>query len=273
MSGARTTNLNFMAQNKQYIDQMGRSIALEGHPQRIVSLVPSQSELLHYLGLNTELVGVTKFCVRPAELLATTTKIGGTKKVKHEVIERLAPDLIIGNKEENQQEDIERLAEHYPVWMSDVKTLDDALEMIESIGQLVNRAEAAKQLATDIAAAFGQLASAKKRRAAYFIWRKPYMVAAGDTFINELLDKAGYENVYAGKERYPQTTLEELATLAPEVILLSSEPFPFAEKHFDEIRRHIPTAKIHVVDGELFSWYGNRLLFAPNYFRALNEYW
>ncbi|MDX1942716.1 MAG: helical backbone metal receptor [Saprospiraceae bacterium] len=256
----------------EFVDQMRRRVSLEFPPQRVVSLVPSQTELLYDLGLDKEVIGITKFCIHPNEWFRSKTRVGGTKQVKLDIIEKLQPDLIIGNKEENEREQIEALAAKYPVWMSDIKSLDDAVNMIEAIGELVDKAENAKKLSERINVAFGAFQKeypAPTLPAAYFIWRKPYMVAASDTFVDEMLRIAGFVNVFAERKRYPHIPLEELAKTAPQVILLSSEPYPFKKKHFDEFKRVCPNAVIKLVDGELFSWYGSRLLHTPAYFRRL----
>ncbi|MCY7328817.1 MAG: helical backbone metal receptor [Saprospiraceae bacterium] len=254
-----------------FYDQLQRSVHLpQWPPRRIISLVPSQTELLYDLGLEQEVVGITKFCVHPPAWFQQKTRIGGTKTLDLQKIAALQPDLIIGNKEENDQAQIEALAGQYPVWLSDVSTLEDALEMILRIGSLTNRAAMARQLATDIRQAFeGLEVQQPLRRVAYFIWRKPYLVAADATFIHSMLVRAGFENVFAHRSRYPEITLSELAEAQPEVILLSSEPYPFAEKHFAALREVCPAARIQLLDGEMFSWYGSRLWQAPAYFQAL----
>src|SRR4051812_11307667 len=121
----------------RFTDQMGNAVELEGPPSRIVSLVPSQTELLFYLGLDKEVAGITKFCIHPAEMFHSKPRVGGTKKYDFEKIRQLAPDLIIGNKEENEQKQVEELQKLYPVWMSDIRNLADALQMIRSVGELV----------------------------------------------------------------------------------------------------------------------------------------
>ena len=254
-----------------FTDQMHRTITLEAFPpQRIVSLVPSQTELLHDLRLEEEVVGITKFCVHPEVWYRDKTRVGGTKTVHLEKVVTLQPDLIIGNKEENDREQIEALAARFPVWMSDVSNLADALDMIGRVGEITGTAAAAQGLVRKIARAFEKKqAPVKKIRAAYFIWRKPYMVAGSGTFIDAMLWEAGFENVFRQQERYPEIRLEDLAEAKPEVILLSSEPFPFSEKHFGAFQEACPKAEISIVDGEMFSWYGSRLLQAPGYFEKL----
>ncbi len=257
----------------QYQDQLNQIIQIPDKPQRIVSLVPSQTELLHYLGLDTEVVGITKFCVHPEEWFRSKVRIGGTKNPRIEKILELKPDLIIGNKEENRKEDIDVLSKECPVWMSNILTLEDALEMIEQVGAITQKHSAAQslsqQLKGDFAAYTDTLGQTTMKRAAYFIWQKPYMVAGKDTFINELLKHAGFDNIFGSIPRYPEISLEDLAANQPEVILLSSEPFPFQEKHFAPFQEACPNAKINIVDGEMFSWYGSRLLHSIEYFKAL----
>lgn len=255
-----------------FTDQMNRTMVVTYPPRRIVSLVPSQTELLHALGLEEAVVGITKFCVHPETWFRTKTRVGGTKQLHLDKIEALAPDLIIGNKEENDRSQIEALAEKFPVWMSDIQTLEDALEMIAQVGTLLNREAAASALRTSIEQQFARLAKPESiLRAAYFIWRKPYMVAAGSTFIDSMLQRAGFENVFGALSRYPEVTLEDLAKAKPDVILLSSEPYPFKNAHLEAFQRVCPLAVVQLVDGELFSWYGSRLLQAASYFRDLHK--
>lgn len=258
------------------IDQMQREVNVPIQPKRIISLVPSQTELLFYLGLNDEVVGITKFCVHPHAMFKSKPRVGGTKKYNFEKIASLTPDLIIGNKEENEQSQIELLEKEYPVWMSDIFTLADALAMIIAIGKIVNRSKAAEQLTQSIDNSFEHCKKAIQQfthrpRVAYFIWKNPTMVAASQTFINEMLQFAGFENIFTAESRYPQISDEKLAAAKPEVILLSSEPFPFKEKHVKEIQTVCPNADIKLVDGEIFSWYGNRLLLAGDYFIDLRS--
>ncbi|WP_316807230.1 helical backbone metal receptor [Pedobacter agri] len=255
---------------KSFTDQMGNEILINFPPKRIVSIVPSQTELLFDLGLDQEIVGLTKFCIHPIEKFAARTKVGGTKKLNIDLIKDLKPDLIIGNKEENTQSDIEELAEHFPVWMSDIFTLNDAMKTITQIGELVDREPEAGYLNHLISAGFNDLKTLAlqnqiDKKVAYLIWRKPYMAAGKNTFIDDVLLVNGMTNVIH-HERYPTITLEKLKYLNPQLILLSSEPYPFAEKHIEEIQKAIPNVSIKLVDGEMFSWYGSRLVKAVQYF-------
>lgn len=248
----------------EYLDQLKRRIALLSTPQRIISLVPSQTELLVDLGLEEKIVGVTKFCVHPLELKKRKTIVGGTKNYRMDVIDSLKPDLIIGNKEENEQVGIEELMGKYPVWMSDINTLEDSLEMIGSLGEMLAAEEKAEAIIKQLNSDF-EIPFHKKGSAIYLIWKNPIMVVGTDTFINEMLDFAGYENLIQ-TSRYPELSEKKLVELNPEHLLLSSEPFPFTESHIDFYQSLLPNSKISVVDGEIFSWYGSRLLKAKTYF-------
>lgn len=255
---------------KTFTDQMGRKVTINFPPKRIVSIVPSQTELLFDLGLDKEIIGLTKFCIHPIDKFAERTKVGGTKNLNIDLIKGLKPDLIIGNKEENTQSDIEELSEHFPVWMSDIFTLADAMKTIADIGTLVDRSPEASYLNHLIAAGFNDLKTLAQqnhinKKVAYLIWRKPYMAAGKNTFINDVLLTNGMTNVI-NQDRYPEITLEKLKTINCKLVLLSSEPYPFKEKHIEEIQNALPEAKIMLVDGEMFSWYGSRLVKAVQYF-------
>ena len=252
-------------------DQMGRRVDVPREPRRIVSLVPSQTELLFDLGVGDRVVGVTRFCIHPAEARERATSVGPTKQLDEARIEALAPDLVIGNKEENERAQIEAIAERWPVWMSDVGDLDDALEMIDAVGQLVSASDRAADLRRRIEAAFAALPRVQSRRALYLIWRRPWMGVGAGTFIDDLLARCGFVNVLteSGQSRYPELEDDALRALEPDLVLLSSEPFPFAEKHKPEVAALLPEAEIRLVDGEAFSWYGSRLVAAAETLGAL----
>jgi ABC-type Fe3+-hydroxamate transport system substrate-binding protein len=257
-----------------FTDQMGRSIKPDHWPpRRIISLVPSQTEFLADLGLEKEVVGITKFCVHPTDWFQNKKRVGGTKTLDFQKIEALKPDLIIGNKEENEQSQIESLRQHYPVWMSDIYTLVDALDMMRKLGELTGKSEPANKIATAVESNFKHPFPHPTHhlKVAYLIWRKPYMAAGNSTFIDAMLRYAGFENVFAHLSRYPEISTEMLAHVNPDVILLSSEPYPFSEKHIAALQEICPAAQIQLVDGEIFSWYGSRLLQAPAYFAELRE--
>ncbi len=238
-------------------------------PQRIVSLVPSQTELLFDLGLGARVVGVTKFCIHPAGAVSGVTKVGGTKQFRFDVIDRLQPDLVLCNKEENYREGIERLAAQYPVWMSDIYTLADALSMICTVGELTDTSVKAASLAEIIHNGFAGMVPAPPVRVAYFIWRNPWMVAGSQTFIDALLKHCGLTNVFGHLPRYPAVNETQLREARPDCLLLSSEPYPFGEKHREELQHLCPGSKVLLVDGEMFSWYGSRLVQSPAYLTSL----
>ncbi|MDB5250387.1 MAG: transporter substrate-binding protein [Segetibacter sp.] len=266
-------------------DQLNNIIQLSLPPQRIVSIVPSQTELLYELGLNEEVIGITKFCIHPPEWFQTKQRIGGTKNVNIDRVKALHPDLIIANKEENVKEQIEELQKVAPVWVSDIYTLDDALEMITTIGKLVNKQQRANDISTQVKNSFNQLIPLSRPiSSAYLIWKDPYMAAGGNTFINDMLDRCGFDNIFKRLSRYPEIDIPHMLTsnntgsaaLVPplflkhcEILLLSSEPYPFRPKHIDELNLQQVASKIVLVDGEMFSWYGSRLLRAPAYFQKL----
>lgn len=242
---------------------------LTGIPKRIISLVPSQTELLHYLGLEKETIGITKFCVHPDKWFRNKNRVGGTKNIDIQKIINLQPDLIIANKEENVKEQVEQVATRFPVWVSDVNTLEDAYQMIADIGTLTGKTSKAATLVSAIKFEFDKLPLLHSPLpACYLIWKDPYMTIGGDTFIHQMLQKSGYENVFAARLRYPQVSVNEIRESGCKVVLLSSEPYPFKQKHIDELQEQLPGVGIQLVDGEMFSWYGNRLLLAPSYFRA-----
>ena len=257
---------------RQVQDQMHRTVQVPSHPQRIISLVPSQTELLYDLGLGERVVGITKFCVHPETWFNSKHRVGGTKKVDMEKVRALKPDLIIGNKEENAKKDIQALEQDFPVWMSDVRDLNGALDMIAAVGEITGTSDKANAIRNGIAQAFGALKPMEEpRTVAYFIWREPYMVAGHGTFVNDMLLRLGLINVFdEGDARYPEITAKEVEDASPEVILLSSEPYPFQQKHLEEFKEICPDARVLLVDGELFSWYGSRLLKAPAYFAGLS---
>jgi len=251
----------------EYIDQLNRTLRIDQPPQRIISLVPSLTELLVDMRLEDRLVGVTKFCIHPKGLKEKKAIVGGTKNFRFDVIDELQPDLIIGNKEENYQEGIEALAEKHPVFMTDIYNLQDAYAMMASLGKITGKEVEAQRIIKLIKRGFRK-DFIYKGPTIYLIWQNPIMVVGKNNFVDHLLEKAGFTNLIT-EERYPEMTLEQLQALNPENVLLSSEPFPFREKHLEEYKRHFPYANVQLVDGELFSWYGSRLVQSPDYFEGL----
>ncbi len=253
-----------------YIDQTGKKINLQGTPSRIVSLVPSQTELLFDLGLAKEVVAITKFCVHPQQWFRTKTSIGGTKSINTDQVAALEPGLIIANKEENSKAQVEALSATCPVWISDISNLREAMQMITSIGEITGTLAKAQTIVEEIKTRFAQLVPAPAPlRTAYLIWQNPYMTVGGDTFIHSMLSHCGFENIFTNLQRYPAITIEEIKNHHCQLLLLSSEPFPFKQKHIEELQQQLPSTKIILADGEMFSWYGSRLLLAPDYFETL----
>lgn len=249
-------------------DQLNRTLIFKNYPGRIISLVPSQTELLFDLGLRDEVVGITKFCIHPEEWFRTKARIGGTKNLNLKKIHSLKPDLIIANKEENEESQINTLMKDFPVWISDIRTLEDSLVMIEEISCIVNKKKKGVELINKIILKFETLKAKKKKliSCAYLIWKNPMMTVGSDTFISETMHYAGFQNIFSGKERYPQLTINDLKNANPDVVFLSSEPYPFKEKDLSEFKKLLPLSEVLLVDGEMFSWYGSRLLKASSYF-------
>ena len=249
-----------------FVDQMGNRLELSRKPSRIISLVPSQTELLFDLGLDEEVVGITKYCIHPTHWPEQKTIVGGTKNFQIEIIQELQPDLIIANREENTKEGIEELQKKYPVWVSEIYTIEDAFAMISGIGSIVSRHEKSLQIIFDVKAWLSNVRPFPSTKVLYLIWRKPWMAAGQNTFINDMLAKLGLKNCLPENSRYPELSNDELKEINPEVVFLSSEPYPFKEKHIAELQSILPKSKIVLVDGEMFSWYGSRLLKAGEYF-------
>jgi ABC-type Fe3+-hydroxamate transport system substrate-binding protein len=253
-----------------YTDQLGNTVYLKEPPKRIISIVPSQSEFLWDLGLADKLVGITKFCIHPETMFRSIERVGGTKQLDLEKIRSLKPDLIIGNKEENEQSQIEELQKEFAVWMSDIYTFADSFAMMLKVGEIVGKKEEARVIVDELKNSLKAVKNIfAKKEVAYFIWNKPYMFAAKNTFIDHVLSYLGLENALSNYERYPEMTEQKLKELNPTFCFLSSEPFPFKEKHIKELQAVLPNSKILIVDGELFSWYGSRLLHLADYVKKL----
>jgi len=241
--------------------------------QRIISLVPSQTELLYDLGLEEQVVGITKFCIHPENWFRNKARIGGTKDVKFDRVKALSPNLILANKEENVKEQVEALTEIAPVHTTDISTLEDAYNMIQEIGELTHTTSKAEEIITTIKTGFEalvkQLTQQSSKTCLYLIWKDPYMSVGSDTFIHDMMTRCKLSNVLANEKRYPTITPEKIKALSPQIILLSSEPYPFKEKHIAELQELLPEAIILLADGEMFSWYGSRLQHSPAYFCSL----
>jgi ABC-type Fe3+-hydroxamate transport system substrate-binding protein len=252
-----------------YNDQLNRELQFKKTPKRIVSLVPSQTELLVDLGLEDSILGVTKFCVHPKHLRLSKKVIGGTKQINLEKIKALQPDIILCNKEENTKAIIESLKDIAPIHISDICNLKDCFELIKMYGEIF---KVEKRASSIIAKVFKlQYKTKQTLKVAYFIWKNPWMVAASDTFIDVMIKEAGFSNVFKDQKRYPEINLSHPDLQKADIIFLSSEPFPFKDQHILELQSQFPYKRIKIVDGELFSWYGSRLLKSYSYFEALHN--
>lgn len=252
-------------------DQTGKLVLLPSPAVRIVSLVPSQTELLAAIHLQNEVIGITKFCVHPSDWFQQKIRVGGTKNVHIDRVRLMQPDLVIAGKEENRKDQVDEIADFCPVYTSNVTCYDDALQMIVDIGTLTGKFKEALEIKHTIQAAFEKVTNSQRLTALYLIWREPWMAAGNDTFIHSMLQMAGFENVLHTESRYPALTSEQIIALNPQVVLLSSEPYPFKEQHQVALQALLPQAKVILANGEMFSWYGSRMQFAPTYFLKLQE--
>ena len=233
---------------------------------RIISLCPSLTELVFDLGRGDDLVGRTKFCVHPAGRVERIESVGGTKNPKVARIMELAPDLVLLNEEENRREDAEALAAAgVRCHVSFPRDVDETARMVRDIGAVLERPAEAGRIAADIERRAARVRDGARQapavRYAYLIWRNPWMVAGGDTFVTAILALAGGANVFADRpDRYPTVIPEELTAADPDVVLLSSEPFPFKERHAEELEAAtgLPRDRMQFVDGEYLSWHGSR---------------
>ncbi|GEJ45988.1 MULTISPECIES: ABC transporter substrate-binding protein [unclassified Chryseobacterium] len=234
---------------------------------KIVSLVPSITEALFDLGLTeNEVVGRTKFCIHPQDKIKNVSVIGGTKNINIEKIRTLQPDLIIANKEENVKDQVEALMDDFKVMVTNIDTIEDNYYLLKNLGKLFGKEERAQLFNLKIYDILNQTKLENPVRAAYLIWKNPYMTVGSDTFIHRILSEIGFENIFSNTTRYPQITTEDLADA--DVIMLSSEPFPFKEKHIEELKLFYPDKKIMIVDGEAFSWYGTHIAKCEQYFKG-----
>jgi ABC-type Fe3+-hydroxamate transport system substrate-binding protein len=249
---------------RQLIDDLQRPVTLPAPPQRIVSLVPSVTELVCALGHATSLIGCTQYCTEPSAVVRDLARVGGTKSPDIDRIAGLAPDLVLVNSEENRREDFQELIDWgITVWVSFPRTVAEAGQSIRRLGVALDAAGLAERMADDIdAAVCGSATSA--RRVFCPIWRKPWMSFNRDTYAHDLVQCAGGLNVCAGAEaRYPIVELAAIAALDPEIVLLPDEPYPFAEKHRAYLQGLASTAamrdrRVHFIDGKALFWYGPR---------------
>lgn len=257
-------------------DHLNRAINIPNQPQRIVCLVPSLTELLHDLGLEKRIVGITQFCVHPYHYQSVKTIVGGTKKVKWDVIQALQPDFILCSKEENTSDMVAALEKIAPVFVSDVADFRGALQLTYELGEILGKRIESENLVRKIDIKYLEFQEYIKEKrsvkAMYFIWKNPWMVAGSGTFINDMLHINKLENVFANKERYPEINIKHLKLQGnPELLLFSSEPYHFKEEDAIEVLLENEKVLSIFVDGQYFSWYGSRLLKAFDYFKILQD--
>lgn len=257
----------------QIIDAFGKPLLFKQAAQRIISLVPSYTQTLFEIGAGEKVVGRTKYCIHPKKSIGQIPIVGGTKQVKDiALIQSLKPDLILCNKEENTPEMVAQLEQIAPVWVSEIQDLKDNQAFLKQLGVVTQCETKTLEINDKIATAFDSIKDINTIYSTlYLIWRAPFMAAATATFIDCILNQGGFTNVLNGQKRYPTLEMDELKTLNPEIVMLSSEPYPFKTKHIFEIQALLPNAKVILVDGERFSWHGSGIIKTPEYLKYLRN--
>jgi len=254
-----------------FVDAIGTEHPVAGRDARIVSLVPSVTELLCDLGLAPQLVGRTGFCIHPREVVRDIPKVGGTKDVNVDRIRELAPTHLVVNVDENEKETVEELARFVPsVIVTHPLAPDDNLGLYRLLGGIFDRPAKTERLCDAFSAAYDDLTAATRppETVLYLIWRDPWMTVSRDTYISRTLALVGWETVPgSADERYPEIDPAELAG-SVERVLLSSEPYRFREKHLAEVEALVPGARVSLIDGEMTSWYGSRAIAGLRYLGA-----
>jgi ABC-type Fe3+-hydroxamate transport system substrate-binding protein len=225
----------------------------------IISLVPSLTKLVIDLGIGDQLVGRTRFCVHPKDKVKDIPIVGGTKNPRLDKIYDIDPDYIIANKEENRPEDIKALMHDFEVNVTDIATIEDALITIHELGQVLGKENRANKLIEEIQQLLNNRPDEPELRTAYMIWKDPWMTVGHDTYIHDVLEHWNLTNVFGAQSRYPKVNPEDLKKHHPDLILLSSEPYPFKEKHLNQVQEFCPAARVLLVEGEWFSWYGSHM--------------
>lgn len=255
------------------MDALGQELSPIAENGTIISVVPSQTELLYDLDLHDQVTGITKFCIHPETWKQNKSIVGGTKNLNLEKIAGLEPSIIFANLEENTKQDIEWLMERFQVYVSDVVDVKSALRMINDIAVLTNRTQEGNQILGDIQEARSIYSKPKGDdiSVVYLIWNNPMMTVGGDTFISAMLQEGGWDNCFESEKRYPEILLDDIIAEQPHAIFLSSEPFPFKGDHVKWFKEKLPKSEVLLVDGEMFSWYGSRMKKSFEYFESLRE--
>jgi ABC-type Fe3+-hydroxamate transport system substrate-binding protein len=252
------------------VDAAGVTHRPAGADARIVSLVPSITELLCDLGLADQIAGRTGFCIHPRETVRAIPKVGGTKDVKLDKLRALGPTHVIVNVDENRRETVEEIARFVPhVIVTHPRAPRDNLALYRLIGGLFGREEEAERLCAAFEEAWAQAradaAAREPREVLYLIWRDPWMTVGPDTYVSRMLAAFGWRTLPADSDdRYPEI---DPAAYAGRVghVLLSSEPFHFRERHVPEVEALVPGARVSLIDGEMTSWYGSRAIAGLRY--------
>jgi ABC-type Fe3+-hydroxamate transport system substrate-binding protein len=258
------------------VDALGREHQpYEGVP-RIVSLVPSLTELICDLGLADRLVGRTGFCVHPREVLRNVPKVGGTKDVKLDVVRKLAPTHLIADIDENRRDAVEAIMEFVPqVVVVHPQTVDDNLALYALLGGIFRRDAEAARLAAEFAAARQELAALTatlpREAVLYPIWREPWMTVRRDTYIAAMLGAAGWDTLPAeATTRFPEFTWDAPWLAGISRVLLPSEPYAFTDRDMAEVGT-LAQRPVTRIDGEMVSWYGSRAIAGLRYLAELRR--
>ena len=254
----------------EFHDATGAAVVLPSPPRRIVSLIPSITEILFALGAGPSVTGCTVYCTEPPEGVATKTRVGGQKNPKLDVIRELGADLVVANSEENVREHVETLRRWgIPVYVTYPRTVAAGIRLVSDLGSVVGLPERGRETAAALEAALDDVRSARAgkpaRRVFYPIWRQPWMTVNRDTYAHDMLALCGGDNVFGqSAKRYPEVTLPDVARAAPEVILLPDEPYRFRRAHLAnfDVCPDIPAVRerrVRLVDGKLATWYGPRI--------------
>ena len=279
---------------RDLVDTFGRAVRVADEPRRLVSLVPSLTEILFDFGRGEQVMALTDYCTEPAAEVAGKTTIGGTKNPDVAAIIDLRPDLVLAVAEENRRVDVDRLAEAgVPVYVFEPRTVRDGVALLWRVADLLGcrtemagRVEAIEQELAETEAA---VAAKPPVRVFCPIWKDPYMTINHDTYIHAMLAACGGDNVFADRHRrfplaadlgrqaeaedqrheardrrYPRVSLDEMAARRPAVILLPDEPYPFSDADLPDFApfAEVPAVRdgrVHLIDGKIVSWYGPRI--------------
>lgn len=257
-------------------DADGVTHRLDESPRRIVSLVPSLTESVIALGGADRLVGVTEWCIHPEEVVKSIPKVRGTKNPYIKKILELQPDLVLANREENRRRHVVELRRHVPVFLTYPRSVFDALKTVRDLGVILDASERAGEILEMCEFLLDGIHRTTNPyyHTACLIWRDPWMAVGPDTYVHDLLGHFGFVNVYREEDgRYPETTLEDLAERGPEIVLLPSEPYEFAEGDREQVQTvvwsKVPGCRAVLVDGGYLTGWGTRTLAALRYLTEL----